>query len=187
MYLWRCHEACLPSFTDSTVVFAKPAMSPPANTQGSLVCMVSVFTSGVPQREEPRLRNQRRCRQPPKRSLSLLSPAEKSDTDTYLDGASRRDTVIATGNVSEIDRSIAIDGLATTGRSEALSGTALSKRSAPSGDTYNDVAGWLQPAGLMFDTCALVSLQRQQQPKTKMATTRKPNSRLQNANLQSTG
>jgi len=50
MYLWMCHEACLPSFTDSTVVFAKPAMSPPANTQGSLVCIVSVFTSGVPQR-----------------------------------------------------------------------------------------------------------------------------------------
>lgn len=50
MYLWICHEACLPSFTDSTVVFAKPATSPPAKTQGSLVCMVPVFTSGVPQR-----------------------------------------------------------------------------------------------------------------------------------------
>lgn len=50
MYLWICHEACFPSFTDSTVVFAKPAISPPANTQGSLVCMVFVFTSGVPQR-----------------------------------------------------------------------------------------------------------------------------------------
>lgn len=50
MYLWICHEACLPSFTDSTEVFAKPAMSPPANTQGSLVCIVSVLTSGVPQR-----------------------------------------------------------------------------------------------------------------------------------------
>lgn len=50
MYLWMCHEACFPSFTDSTVVFAKPTMSPPANTQGSLVCMVSVSTSGVPQR-----------------------------------------------------------------------------------------------------------------------------------------
>lgn len=50
MYLWMCHEACLPSFTDSTVVLAKPATSPPANTQGSLVCMVSVLTSGVPQR-----------------------------------------------------------------------------------------------------------------------------------------
>ncbi len=48
MYLWMCQEACLPSLTDSTVVLAKPAMSPPANTQGSLVCVVSLFTSGVP-------------------------------------------------------------------------------------------------------------------------------------------
>lgn len=41
-------EACFPSFTDSTVVLAIPTTSPPANTQGSLVCMVSGSTSGRP-------------------------------------------------------------------------------------------------------------------------------------------
>lgn len=50
MYLWMCQEACFPSFTDSTVVLARPAMSPPANTHGSLVCMVSGFRSGRPHR-----------------------------------------------------------------------------------------------------------------------------------------
>lgn len=39
-------EACFPSFTDSTVVLATPTISPPANTHGSLVCIVSGSTSG---------------------------------------------------------------------------------------------------------------------------------------------
>lgn len=41
-------DACFPSFTDSTVVFAKPPISPPANTPGSLVCIVSELISGKP-------------------------------------------------------------------------------------------------------------------------------------------
>ena len=41
--------ACLPSLTDSTVVLANPARSPPQNTPGSLVDMVSGSTSGIPQ------------------------------------------------------------------------------------------------------------------------------------------
>lgn len=48
IYLWMNQEACFPSFTDSTVVLAKPTISPPANTHGSLVCIVSGFTSGRP-------------------------------------------------------------------------------------------------------------------------------------------
>jgi len=47
-YLWMCQDACLPSLTLSTVVCATPAMSPPQNTHGSLVTIVSVSTSGVP-------------------------------------------------------------------------------------------------------------------------------------------
>ena len=43
------HDACLPSLTDSTVVCATPAMSPPQKTQGSLHCVVSGSTSGKPQ------------------------------------------------------------------------------------------------------------------------------------------
>ena len=48
MYLWMCQEACFPSLTDSTVVLARPATSPPAKTHGSLHCMVSGFRSGRP-------------------------------------------------------------------------------------------------------------------------------------------
>lgn len=48
MYLCMYQEACFPSFTDSTVVLARPPTSPPAKTQGSLVCMVSGSTSGRP-------------------------------------------------------------------------------------------------------------------------------------------
>lgn len=40
------HEACFPSFTDSTVVLDTPTRSPPANTHGSLVCIVSGSISG---------------------------------------------------------------------------------------------------------------------------------------------
>ena len=42
------HEACFPSFTDSTVVLATPAKSPPHHTLGSDVAMVSESTSGSP-------------------------------------------------------------------------------------------------------------------------------------------
>lgn len=48
MYLCMYQEACFPSFTDSTVVLARPPTSPPAKTQGSLVCIVSRSTSGRP-------------------------------------------------------------------------------------------------------------------------------------------
>lgn len=48
MYLWIYQDACFPSFTDSTVVLARPTISPPANTHGSLVCIVSGSTSGTP-------------------------------------------------------------------------------------------------------------------------------------------
>ena len=41
--------ACLPSLTDSTVVVATPPRSPPQNTPGSLVAMLSGSTSGRPQ------------------------------------------------------------------------------------------------------------------------------------------
>lgn len=40
------HALVFPSFTDSTVVFATPAKSPPQNTCGSFVCWVVKFTSG---------------------------------------------------------------------------------------------------------------------------------------------
>lgn len=47
-YLWMYHEAVFPSLTDSTVVCATPAISPPQNIHGSLHCIVSLFTSGKP-------------------------------------------------------------------------------------------------------------------------------------------
>ena len=40
------HAACLPSFTDSTVVLAAPPTSTPTKTSGSLVTMVSRFNTG---------------------------------------------------------------------------------------------------------------------------------------------
>ena len=43
------HAACFPSLTDSTVVLATPARSPPTNTFGSEDTMVSGSTSGTPQ------------------------------------------------------------------------------------------------------------------------------------------
>jgi len=43
------HAACFPSLTDSTVVVAFPPKSPPQNTLGSLVHIVSESTSGKPQ------------------------------------------------------------------------------------------------------------------------------------------
>ena len=43
-----CHEACLPSFVASTLVWATPAKSPPQNTPGSDVSIVDVLTSGNP-------------------------------------------------------------------------------------------------------------------------------------------
>ena len=43
------HAAILPSLTASTAVSAVPAKSPPQKTPRSLVSMVSVSTSGVPQ------------------------------------------------------------------------------------------------------------------------------------------
>ena len=49
-YLCMNQEAVFPSLVDSTVVWATPAMSPPQKTQGSLVCIVSMVTSGRPQR-----------------------------------------------------------------------------------------------------------------------------------------
>ena len=42
-------EACLPSFTASTVVLQYPPKSPPQNTAASLVCIVSELISGTPQ------------------------------------------------------------------------------------------------------------------------------------------
>ena len=42
------HEACLPSLTDSTVVLATPARSPPHQILCSEVAMVSGSTSGSP-------------------------------------------------------------------------------------------------------------------------------------------
>lgn len=47
-YVCMCQDACFPSLTASTVVLARPATSPPANTHGSLVCMLSGSTSGSP-------------------------------------------------------------------------------------------------------------------------------------------
>ncbi|CAG0921809.1 unnamed protein product [Notodromas monacha] len=44
-----CHAATLPSLTDSTVVSATPATSPPQNTPGSDVDMLVWSTTGVPQ------------------------------------------------------------------------------------------------------------------------------------------
>ena len=43
-----CQDAVFPSLTDSTVVLATPAKSPPQNTPGTLVSMVSLLTSAVP-------------------------------------------------------------------------------------------------------------------------------------------
>ena len=48
-YLCIAQAACLPSLTDSTVVVATPPRSPPQNTPGSLVAMLSGSTSGRPQ------------------------------------------------------------------------------------------------------------------------------------------
>lgn len=47
-YLCICQAACLPSLVLSTVVLATPATSPPQNTPGSLLLMVSGSTSGKP-------------------------------------------------------------------------------------------------------------------------------------------
>ena len=47
-YLCMNQAAVLPSLTDSTVVWATPPKSPPQNAHGSLICMVSVDTSGRP-------------------------------------------------------------------------------------------------------------------------------------------
>eukprot|EP01137_Pigoraptor_chileana_P009089 Opistho-2@56828 len=47
-YVCMCQAACLPSLTDSTVVCACPARSPPQNTHGSLVRIVSLSTTGRP-------------------------------------------------------------------------------------------------------------------------------------------
>ncbi len=48
-YLCMCHAACFPSLTDSTVVLAYPAKSPPHQTLARLVCSVSVSSiSGQP-------------------------------------------------------------------------------------------------------------------------------------------
>ncbi|KAL6471574.1 hypothetical protein MHYP_G00202240 [Metynnis hypsauchen] len=44
MCLWMCQDVCLPLLTDLTVVLARPTISPPVNTHGSLVCMVLAFT-----------------------------------------------------------------------------------------------------------------------------------------------
>lgn len=48
MYLCKYQAAVLPSFTDSTVVSATPATSPPQNTHSKLDCIVRVSTSGNP-------------------------------------------------------------------------------------------------------------------------------------------
>lgn len=48
IYWCMYQAACFPSFTDSTVVLATPATSPPQNTSASLVAMVSSLTSGNP-------------------------------------------------------------------------------------------------------------------------------------------
>ena len=47
-YLCMNQAAVLPSFTDSTVVAARPPRSPPQNAHGTLICIVSVHTSGRP-------------------------------------------------------------------------------------------------------------------------------------------
>ena len=43
-----CHDAVFPSLTDSTVVCATPARSPPQKTPGTEVAIVFSSTSGVP-------------------------------------------------------------------------------------------------------------------------------------------